>query len=371
MSSIRWLTVFLFVALNLQGCLQLGTDQQFSFPNWGGSYPVGVKSVILTDESRDESFTPFDPDDRRKLIVEFFYPSVVDPNAGRLEVISDSLWLPGFINFDGKFLRRSNYVSATWNISKNTPINNERESYPLLVFSHGYGLVPAHHVSILGELASHGYIIAAINHTYGSTLAEFPGENSVSAVPISKYNAGAFLPIWSDDQVFVISEIASLNADSNSFLYQNVDLDRIGAFGHSYGGAASYHAAAKDTRIIAAINMDGGIWDYEDKLLQQPFAVILAEDYFEEATSWLNNVNNESYMVLVDDFHHATFSDLPLWYQWDYPGENIFGPIDAHRGQELVTGFITQFFEKYFYNASAPWFDDPDSMPLEAVVEKR
>jgi len=185
------------------------------------------------------------------------------------------------------------------------------------------------------------------------------------------------MPIWSDDQIFVISQIVSLNDDPSSFLYNRVDVNRIGVFGHSYGGGASYHSAAKDARIVAAMDLDGYIFDFEDASVQQPFVVLNAYDpandpgYDDYLISMFGNVNNDGYFVFVDNATHHTFTDFPVWYQWDYPQDAIFGSIDPLRGQELVTEFIAQFFDKYFYNVNAPWFDEPDSMPIETNVEKK
>lgn len=95
-------------------------------------------------------------------------------------------------------------------------------SFPLVIVSHGY---PGNRflMSHLAEnLASKGYVVASIDHTDSTyrTQAAF----------------GSTLRNRSLDQLFVLNEIARLNADSASFLYGLVDTDNTAIIGYSMGG---------------------------------------------------------------------------------------------------------------------------------------
>ncbi len=50
--------------------------------------------------------------------------------------------------------------------------------------------------------------------------------------------------------------------DSKSFWYGRLNTERAGAFGHSFGGAASIQICTVDPRIQSALNMDG--WTFGD-----------------------------------------------------------------------------------------------------------
>jgi hypothetical protein len=65
------------------------------------------------------------------------------------------------------------------------------------------------------------------------------------------------LPLWANDLRFVLDQIERLNRDPNSIFDHQLDLKKIGAFGHSFGGAAAILAALQDTRILAVLNLDG------------------------------------------------------------------------------------------------------------------
>jgi pimeloyl-ACP methyl ester carboxylesterase len=65
--------------------------------------------------------------------------------------------------------------------------------------------------------------------------------------------------VWADDQRFVLDQLAAWNTQ-HSLLRGHLDLQRVGAFGHSLGGAAAAQAAHVDRRIDAAVNMDGAMF---------------------------------------------------------------------------------------------------------------
>lgn len=52
--------------------------------------------------------------------------------------------------------------------------------YPVLVFSHGLGNPSSLYTAALEDLASHGYVVAAIDHTYDSAFTIFPGGRVVT-----------------------------------------------------------------------------------------------------------------------------------------------------------------------------------------------
>jgi pimeloyl-ACP methyl ester carboxylesterase len=66
--------------------------------------------------------------------------------------------------------------------------------------------------------------------------------------------------IMADDAVFVIGFLNELNDGiRNSIFYGRLNLDELGMIGHSLGGAAAYNLAINDSRIKAAINLDGSV----------------------------------------------------------------------------------------------------------------
>mgnify|MGYP000214784862 CR=1 FL=1 len=113
--------------------------------------------------------------------------------------------------------------------------------FPLVIISHGY---PGnrHLLAHLAEnIASKGYVVASIDHldsTY-RTQAAF----------------GSTLRNRSLDQIFVLNEMARLNADSGSFLHGLIDTDNTGLVGYSMGG---YGAVITAGGGVTAASVDYG-----------------------------------------------------------------------------------------------------------------
>ena len=83
--------------------------------------------------------------------------------------------------------------------------------------------------------------------------------------------------VWAADQRFVLDQLATWNAQHPQ-LRDRLDLQRIGVFGHSLGGAAAAGAARLDERIDAAINLDGGMFGaVSTEGSRVPFLLVNAE----------------------------------------------------------------------------------------------
>ena len=350
-----------------------GRNAEFSYPEFSGRYHVGSKSFVFSDPYRLEPFTQ-DQVENRKLSVRFYYPTV-DPidfeeNYQKLPVISDTSWkyLVGHQQRNGKRLKYSNYRDAKWEIFLESPLSKQQADYPVLVFSHGYGYSAEAYSGISAELASQGYIVISINHTFGANPSDIGEQQQTWAAPLLKENVGAYLPIWSEDQIFVIDTISQINNSPNSSFFQKLDLARLGLFGHSYGGAASYYTAAQDPRVKAIMNIDGTIFNAEDIYIEQPFAFILSKDHqpkfnFEQAGA-------QQYKIRLPEFEHVSFTDHILWWQWDHDEQELgLGEVDAYRAVELTSELVDAFFTDALYSNGNQWFSGASNLDNEIIVE--
>lgn len=125
-------------------------------------------------EARSASFTA-DPHDRRTVVVQLWYPAQKSPAGtrraqylGRTEhearTVSDALarevGLPGFL-VDG--VPRAHTRSVF-----NAPVAGGGGRFPVVLFSPGSGGVRTQNTAWAEELASHGYLVAALDHPYDS-----------------------------------------------------------------------------------------------------------------------------------------------------------------------------------------------------------
>jgi len=349
--------------LALDGATQAsryGRNALFSYPEFSGSYQVGSQLVQLTDWSRPD---PFDPQNLnyRQLEVRFFYPkpfeSLSPVNHPMLPVIDQTSWnyLIGHQVIDGKKLRYTNYHEAHWNIQIDAQVQQRNQPFPVLIFSHGYGYNHNSYSALLGELASHGYIVVAINHSYGANPAYLSKGQAIWAKPLSKSDPGQYINLWSDDQRFVLDQLITLNQTDKSPFYQKLDIGNIGLFGHSYGGAAAVVTASEDSRVRAVMDIDGSLLNTEKLNITQPFAFLLSK--YHRPKLRLYDSSNPIFLVHLKKFKHQSFTDHILWWQWDFDDDSLgYQQLDAMRAVELTSQLVDGFFAQYLKDQTSHWF---------------
>jgi hypothetical protein len=80
------------------------------------------------------------------------------------------------------------------------------------------------------------------------------------------------------DLASVADQLERLNADAAGLLAGELDLGRLGGFGHSFGGNAALQWCRNDGRCRAAVNLDGALWTEVGRAgLDRPALQLLAE----------------------------------------------------------------------------------------------
>lgn len=165
----------------------------------------------------------------------------------------------------------------TSHAQENAPIAKSPGRFPIVVFSPGAFGTCFQYSSKIEDLVSHGYIVAAIEHTsevFGEVFldgnvhiyseARIPKE-SVPAEDASKEEYQTYLDAWNrhnvdiraGDMSFVLSRLEALNNEESSQFSGRLDLAHVGAVGHSRGGWAAIVACRRDERFKACVNEDG------------------------------------------------------------------------------------------------------------------
>ena len=124
-------------------------------------------------------------------------------------------------------------------------------------------------MTAIEELVSHGYIVVGIDHPYTSAQVTFPDGHGVAyeanpefdtSEELYQYNVQG-VGIRAADASFVLDTLTQWNKhDPNQLLEGKLDLDCVGIFGHSYGGATTAEALAQDDRFKAGLSLEGGFW---------------------------------------------------------------------------------------------------------------
>jgi len=108
-------------------------------------------------------------------------------------------------------------------------------------------------------MASHGYIVVGFDAPYRTSVVVLPNNRVVtrrSADNPENLNPDAanrlinrLLPMWISDTKFKVNRLQQLNAsDPSGKFARRLDLQRLGMFGHSFGGATALHVCHEDAR---------------------------------------------------------------------------------------------------------------------------
>lgn len=142
-------------------------------------------------------------------------------------------------------------------------------NFPLVVFSHGSFGTRTSNETLYRELASHGYVVCSIDHTYqclyttdksGNVLlmsSEFLDEIRRENARGDKRKSLELYKKWMDvrtgDINFVIDTI---KAGVSDVLYGLIDTEKIGVIGHSLGGAAALGIGRMRSDIVAIVALE-------------------------------------------------------------------------------------------------------------------
>jgi steroid delta-isomerase-like uncharacterized protein len=228
------------------------------------------------------------------------------------------------------------------------PLSEAEASFPILIFSHGGAADARMYSAQLEELASQGYIVAAINHVYGAAVTEL-NDGSV-AVPTYSTGLEGAAQVWSDDQIFVMDQLEQLNADDPEGLFTNrLDLENLGVFGQSLGGAAATTTCFTDARCKAGANGDGPVYgDVIEQGLDQPFLYFLSDGRIFSDPAFYDQARGPFYEVAVEGFEHLNFGDFALWPNIESVIEaGWLSDTDGARSVEITNAALVAFFDKY------------------------
>ncbi|MER7585697.1 hypothetical protein [Kitasatospora sp. NPDC097691] len=333
------------------------------FPAPSGDFAVGTRVVQWTDPDRPETFTP-DPHDLRTVVVQLWYPAQKSPAGaqraqylGRTEqearTVSEALargvGLPGFL-VDGVPRARTRSVF-------DAPVDGGGGRFPLVLFSPGSGGVRTQNTAWAEELASHGYVVAALDHPYDSAavvLADgrtITGETTSSGDPEKDEElAAGWTAVRAADLRFVLGRLDGVDrGESADPLTGRLDTGRVAVAGHSMGGAAALQAARQDRRFDAVIDLDGFPHGPASPSLDQPTlaltqAVTPGTDprYLPRLTEALAAGTATSYRLTIPGAAHLTFMDGPLYLP---PVPSIVGSLGRTESPRVVAAATLAFLD--------------------------
>ena len=343
------------------------TRATFTLPRPTGPHPVGVRQRHLVQHGRPD---PWHPETDRELMISIWYPAHDRDNAGAPYL--DPLVARKYTT-DGVLGLPPNEIDWTAPTVTARPNAQPRGRHPLIMYTPGAGNSRALGTVLVEDLASHGYVVVTVDHTY-ETIVEFPGGRLVDeSIPDDPPDLEAAKRLFMDareaDVHFVLNE---LKHD------RTMDLARIGLFGHSAGGVIATRVMRADRRVRAGANLDGFFEfgeNHPERGVDRPFLLMGAASNPQQpplfgavrthmsdpewATFW-NASTGWRLDLSVPQGRHYTYTDV----QWFLPQLGVdptgligtVGPQVVHAQREI----LKYLFDQHLKGRPTPRPTSPD-----------
>ena len=340
-------------------------------PEPTGPGPVGSTSLWLKDVSRPDPWVA--GVSARELMVSLWYPAT--PSDGRraryMTPAESGLLLAsrGLTSVPQDVLStvRTNAVSEA------TPAGRQR-SLPLVVLSPGFTMPRSTLTALAEDLASHGYVVAGVDHTYESDATAFPDGRVTTCLAREAPRSGRGEKIVAGraaDVSFVLGELTGAHpAWPGAAL---IDPSRVAMAGHSAGGAAAIAAMLADSRIRAGIDMDGATHaQIPDDGLSRPFLFLGKQSNYTPgsrgdipgkpgpASTWERDwklLTGWKRWILVAGAIHASFTDLALLA--DQIGIDTGAGLPGSRSLDITRAYVRAFFDQHLRSKPQALLDQP------------
>lgn len=268
-----------------------------------GGYQVATVTHTYMDASRVEAYT--DTGENRKLNVAFWYPEDYDKSS--------------------------------------------LHTCPLILFSHGATGIKSSNESLYNELASHGYVVCSIDHTYqclyttdenGHTAwidMDFLREINAEDAKSDRQQSYAYYKKWMEIRTgdidfvtdYILTEAKKIDAET---VYRLINSKKIGMAGHSLGGSAVLGMGRIRDDVGAVIALESpfmydikGVKDgefvWDDEGYPIPVLNVYSDSAWGHLGEWpqyaenyelLSGANATAFNVHISGAGHFTLTDLAL-----------------------------------------------------------
>ena len=347
-----------------------------TLPSPTGQFAVGRTTFEWINNLETDELSP-SPGVKREVAVWVWYPAAAPaspadylPAPWRLALEQQSGVLMS------KFLTRDLSVVRTHSTS-DPGVSLHQRSYPVVIMRAGGGALTTDFTTLAEDLASHGYIVVGLDAPYRTGVFVYPDNRVVARSPandpenLSPDQAerliNRLLPMWTSDTKFVVSQLEQLNAaDPSGRFTGHLDMQRLGMFGHSFGGATALQFCHDDSRCKAGVDIDGAPYgSVVQEGLTQPFMFILSDhsrDLADPASQQIHanfqsiydRLPNGRLFITIRGANHFSFSDQMLLKSRFMIGmlrRLGFGSLEGRRGLAITTQYVHTFFDVYLKDA--------------------
>ena len=388
----------------------------FQWPQPSGEFQAGYQRFQLTDPTRPAMFG----DNRgagRTSVIHAFYPAedTVDiapiPYMPSVEIARKTL-APLAMIFAPEVPEAHDHCAELLTASfPGAPIAEPEKKKPVVVFHHGGFSYARQNQLLCEELASHGYVVYAIEKAHESSCVQLDdgqvitvGEDVLTGTlglgqgecllymqaktieerkaTLSGYLKGMrkntwlarMAQAWREDALFIVDAIEDGDVPAHvTELAAASDTNMLAYCGMSFGAGVSALLAESDVRCKAAIDLDGGFWSGEhyNRQIRTPFLLFtsdmvggmaahgVVQDPLNPLTQTIYDIHFETLdeagqrkdvpRLMMKDIHHIAFSDLCIVTPKELRTDFAFGAGDVvgPRYIEIQNRLALDFFNQY------------------------
>lgn len=314
---------------------------------------VFITNFTFTDHSRVDPFAPCCHQPRR-LVLTLFQPTnctttkqkpyMPPATAALYDTMFSSLGIPN-----------GTFEAFRLEMCPSPPKNTD---FPVVLFSTGLGGSRLTYSVLCQWVASIGFNVVSIDHTYDAPIVEFPDGSFILAANITLPDD---LPKLLAARVADVQSVLKLLSNSTAAKEKGIPLfntKHVGMFGHSLGGATAAESMLVEPTLVGGLNMDGSVHGHAVNHTQNdPFVIFAAEHHNqsndESWTEFWQALKGTKLQLQVNETAHGSFADYLVLANSiginasSVPAvKDIIGSINGVRMMSILRSYVGGFFQE-------------------------
>ena len=250
----------------------------------------------------------------------------------------------------------------------------------------GLAALTTDYTALAEDLASHGYVVVGFDAPYRTIVVVLPDGRVIERAPQNDADllggreqeqlANKLVERWSADMGFALDQLEALNtSDPSGRFLGRLDMQKVGVFGHSLGGATALQFCHDDSRCKAGIDVDGApLGSVIVEGVTQPFMFLLSDhggesdsdasqpEAIRHAGANIHSIydrlpGDRRLMIMIRGAGHYMFSDDGAMLKSPLAMRvmRLLGivPLDGRRQVAVTQYYISTFFDVYLKATSA------------------
>jgi dienelactone hydrolase len=225
--------------------------------------------------------------------------------------------------------------------------------HPVVVFTPGYTGTFTDYTFLAEDLASRGYVVASVDHTYEATAVQFPDGRLVKSVLGSHLAESTWrrdeqalsfaVSVRLSDLKFMVDELERLNTNAGSQFAGKLDMTRIAVAGHSLGGRTALLSVEQEKRFRAGITIDGDVSDGSVRVTNTPVLILaMGHDRWSDNECGLwSDLHGPRLAVNFQGAEHVAPSDAV----WLAEGAIKTGSMGPEKSIKALRNYIAAFLD--------------------------